>query len=393
MAGTSNIEWTDKTWNPVRGCARVSPGCENCYAERVAARFGGPDQPYEGLVSYRSKVSGLRYTNPKAAGAWDRPRWAGSARFVPELLGAPLKWTKPARIFVNSMSDLFHEDVTNEQIAAVFGIMAACPQHTFQVLTKRPERMVAWFRWLDGSAAELPDLVGEKPGAGEHLQTAACVMQVIDPWLLPNRPQSGPHPGAARFRAAMKAQWPLPNLWLGVSVENQESAKRCWWLIDLPAAVRFVSVEPLLGPVDLTNIDFWRERTSEFEPIVTLDALRGHVRGPDDVHRTHVDWVIVGGESGPGARPFNVAWARSIVEQGRAAGVPVFVKQLGAHVLDRNDAGFDGGEGEWPAGTPMLDFNPIQGEPVRLLLDSRKGGDPNEWPLDLRVRQFPEARP
>ncbi|HEX2677999.1 MAG TPA: DUF5131 family protein, partial [Polyangiales bacterium] len=131
--GETAIEWTDTVWNPVRGCARVSPGCESCYAERQAHRFSNPGGPYEGLT-----VLGKH-----------GPRWSGRARFVPETLDAPLRWRKPRRIFVNSMSDLFHHDITNEQIAAVFGVMAACPQHTFQVLTKRAERLPEWFRWVD----------------------------------------------------------------------------------------------------------------------------------------------------------------------------------------------------------------------------------------------------
>jgi protein gp37 len=129
MAANSLIEWTDRTWNVVRGCSRVSPGCDNCYAMGQAHRFAGPGKPFDGLTRYTAKRG---------------VDWAGFARFVPEKLAEPLSWRKPQRIFVNSMSDLFHESLSNEEIAAVFGVMAACPQHTFQILTKRPKRMREW---------------------------------------------------------------------------------------------------------------------------------------------------------------------------------------------------------------------------------------------------------
>lgn len=132
MGDKTEIEWTDATWNPVRGCSRVSPGCDNCYAMHVAHRFSGPGMPYEGLTVLRK----------------GKTDWAGIARFVPDHLSDPLRWTKPRHVFVNSVSDLFHHTVSNEQIAAVFGVMAASPRHTFQVLTKRPERMVEWFEQL-----------------------------------------------------------------------------------------------------------------------------------------------------------------------------------------------------------------------------------------------------
>ncbi|HEX2677839.1 MAG TPA: DUF5131 family protein, partial [Polyangiales bacterium] len=237
----SSIEWTDATWNPVRGCARVSPGCENCYAERVAARFGAPGQPYEGLVSYKSRVSGLRYTNPKAAGSWTAPRWNGNARFVPEMLDAPLRWKKPRRIFVNSMSDLFHDDITNEQIAAVFGVMAACPQHTFQVLTKRPARMKAWFdkvREIGATvAAKLPRVQTSDPQRYTKLFIADQAEGILQRALW-----------GCELEVTPPFAWPLPNVWLGVSAEDQQRAdERIPLLLQTPAAVRFVSAEPLLG--------------------------------------------------------------------------------------------------------------------------------------------------
>ncbi len=134
----TKIEWTDATWNPVRGCSRVSPGCQHCYAERMARRSDRPGGAYEGLTVL----------------AHDGPRWNGKVRLVPEKLDEPLRWRKPRMVFVNSMSDLFHEDIPNEFIAAVFGVMAASPQHTFQVLTKRAERMRDWFQWVKQEAGD-----------------------------------------------------------------------------------------------------------------------------------------------------------------------------------------------------------------------------------------------
>lgn len=318
MADTS-IEWTNKTWNPIVGCSRVSPGCENCYAERMAHRLE--------LMGQERYVGLTRKT------ARGRVQWSGEARFVPEMLGAPLRVKKPQMWFVNSMSDLFHEDITNEQIAAVFGVMAACPQHTFQVLTKRPERMVEWFRWLrEESENDYPSTAdewsaytaGELGDGSEESQTNAF-------WRM-----------RARWTAAFaETPWPLPNVWIGVSVEDQKRAdERIPLLQQVPAAVRWLSVEPLLERVDLLY--------AAFNGADSLSAMAG------------VDWVVVGGESGHGARPFNEEWARLVLSQCKTAGVPCFVKQMGA-------------------------------KPVELRLQSNKGGDMAEWPEDLRVRQWPKA--
>src|SRR6478735_4590547 len=174
MSANTSIQWTDRTWNPVRGCSRVSAGCDNCYAMNMAHRFSGASKPFEGLTTIRrGKVD-----------------WAGVARFIPEQLGAPLKWRKPARVFVNSMSDLFHPSLSNEEIAAVFWVMAACPQHTFQVLTKQPKRAAEWFK----VGEELTALAGERLAAENGWRHA----------------HEGEH-------------WPLPNVYLGVSAENQEA--------------------------------------------------------------------------------------------------------------------------------------------------------------------------
>lgn len=335
----TSIEWTDTTWNPVRGCSRVSPGCDHCYAMGQAHRFSGAGGPYEGLTTIRrGKVD-----------------WSGRVRFVPEALDVPLHWRKPRRVFVNSMSDLFHASLSNEEIAAVFGVMAACPRHTFQVLTKRARRMREWFEW----AGRLD--LGKLAGA------AATAL---------GRDRTGPR------AVPLAATWPLPNVWLGVSAEDQQRAdERIPDLIATPAAVRFVSAEPLLGPIDL------HQYVSHFcgcgIPGDACDGWKSREGCPCAPKR--LDWCIAGGESGHGARPCDVAWIRSIVEQCRTAEVPCFVKQLGANVehfgryapqpvrYDRVD----------PYGCAHLH---------RIRLRDRKGADPSEWPAELRVRQFPEVR-
>lgn len=270
----TKIAWTDRTWNPTRGCSLVSPGCTNCYAMKIAHRFNGKGQPYEGLTRMTEYGHG--------------PVWNGKIREVADdALTAPSSWKKPARIFVNSMSDLFHEGVRDDFIADVFDVMIHSPQHTFQVLTKRPHRMREW----------------------------------------------------------MGANFPLPpfNVWLGVSVENRATAdERIPILMETPAAVRFLSVEPLLEHVDLCLLARW----------------------------PRPDWVIIGGESGPNARPCNVIWIRSILNYCRAAEVPAFVKQIGAR----------------PFAPPCTSAcATIHGSQPK----DRHGGDPAEWPEDLRVREFP----
>lgn len=229
----SKIEWTDVTWNPVVGCAHVSPGCDNCYAAREASGR------LRGTAAY--------------AGLAEGGRFSGEARCLPERLDQPLHWRKPRFVFVNSMSDLFHPDVPMDFILRVWSTMSRSPQHTFQVLTKRPQRMakivdaIAW-KWE-----------GDLDGGGEM---------------------------------------PLPGVWLGTSIENDRYTFRADHLRATPAAVRFLSLEPLLGP--LPSLDL-----------------------------TGIDWVIVGGESGPRARPMHPDWARSIRDRCVDAGVPFFFKQWG----------------------------------------------------------------
>jgi protein gp37 len=296
--GKTTISWTNKTWNPVRGCRRVSPGCEHCYAEATAGRFCGPGQAYEGLATRKLRV--ISDDEQQVVS-----RWTGKVRFVAEHLGDPLKWRAPQLVFVNSMSDLFYEDLTNEQIAAVFGVMAAAPRHTFQVLTKRPQRMREWFEWA--ARAEVP--YAGLPHHDDHVhQRSVCCRYA---WMLPQSEEMlargevyGLHP-SDEVLEHQSGPWPLPNVWLGVSVEDQERAEeRVPLLLDTPAAVRFLSCEPLLGPLNLANAHlpcYGRER--------------------------RVDWVIAGCESGYGMRPCYVAWLRSLRDQCAAAKVPFFLKQ------------------------------------------------------------------
>lgn len=294
------IAWCDESWNPIRGCSRVSEGCRNCYAEKVAGRFSGPGLPYEGLVTIGEKG----------------PRWNGAVRLVPERLADPLRWRKPRRIFVNSMSDLFHDEVPFEFIAAVFGVMAATPRHTFQVLTKRPKRALEFFEWVFRMGGTMPATA--VPGGDGEVRF--CVMHADD------------H-DVSRGHVAYPA-WPLPNAWLGVSAENQAAAdERIPLLLQCPAAVRWVSAEPLLGPINFARIRV---------PNAPAPPFTGHALHEYRGFRDRLDWVIVGGESGPGARPMEAAWVCSIQRQCEAARVPFFFKQWGGVQKSKHGRELDG---------------------------------------------------
>jgi len=264
MSDKTGIEWTDATWNPTTGCDKVSPGCDHCYAMTLAPRLKAMGSP--------------RYQNdgdPKTSG----PGFGFTMH--PEALDQPLRWKRPRRIFVNSMSDLFHSDMKVAFLADVFAVMALAEQHTFQVLTKRPGRMRSILMapaFRHAVATRASDRMGEPP---------------FDP--------------CPTFDHIMGPGWPLLNVWLGTSVEDQKRADlRVRPLLDTPAAVRFLSCEPLLGPVDIIN-------------------------GLGDSWLTGLDWVIVGGESGRGARPMHADWARSLRDQCDAAGVAFHFKQWGSH--------------------------------------------------------------
>ena len=276
---STKISWTDVTWSPLTGCTKVSPGCRNCYAETLDKRFhrDGPYVPWTVAAQRKAGVSAIH--------------------LHPERLAAPLHWKKPRRIFVNSMSDLFHEDVPDEFIDRVFAVMALAPQHVFQVLTKRPERMLSYLQ----GGARFRAMNFAMVLCVEAYQRSALSMLgdglLIDVYGF--------------------VEWPLPNVWLGVSVENQRYAdERLPLLAQCPAAVRFVSAEPLLGPVDLAN---WQPN-NDSDACEEMDSIAIESQGI-------LDWVIIGGESGPHHRPMQVEWAQSIVEQCAKAKVPVWMKQ------------------------------------------------------------------
>lgn len=274
MSDNTGIEWTDATWNPVTGCTKVSPGCDHCYAETFAERFRGvPGHHFE---------QGFDLT------------------LRPERLEIPTRWRRPRKVFVNSMSDLFHDEVPDEFIADVFGVMGTCRAHTFQILTKRHGRMRSLL-----SSERFRDMVLD-----HHLD-----------WMRrsPSRMQSYPD------------AWPYPNVWLGVSVEDQHWADiRIPALLETPAAVRFLSCEPLLGPVDL-------QRAVSSDHAVHLSGA--------------IDWVIAGGESGPNARPMHPDWARTLRDQCVAAGVSFHFKQHGEWLPGssdtRTEAVVASDNGEW----------------------------------------------
>jgi protein gp37 len=298
MGAVTGIEWTDATWNPIRGCSRISEGCRNCYAERVAGRFSGD---FYNIESKGDLAPFYGFAKLTASG----PRWTGKVEIVEKHLGDPLRWKKPRRIFVNSMSDLFHEALPDEAIDEVFAVMAICPQHTFQILTKRPERMLKW------SAREW-----SAPVAGTCIE--------VEIGINDRGCQVWSHSHMADPFTDAEA-WPLPNVWLGVSVEDQATAdERIPLLLQTPAAKRYVSYEPALGPVDLTRL-----RPALCTGWVDSLGKREH-RGPAVFDAAGgLDWVICGGESGPSARPMNPAWARLVRDQCREALVPFFFKQNG----------------------------------------------------------------
>lgn len=308
MADGTKIEWTDATWNVITGCSVTSPGCTNCYAMRLAGT----------RLRHHPTRAGL--TVDTKAG----PVWNGEVRFNESMLTQPLKWKRPRRIFVCAHGDLFHENVPDEWIDRVFAVMALAPQHTFQVLTKRAGRMRAYL-----SAKDL--LVRIRDRNWEIAD--AC-------W---KHPQSfAMHSNSMQSIAA--GRWPLPNVWLGVSVEDQARAdERTPDLLATPAAVRWLSMEPLLGPVDLTE---WLicpnardglsmdPSTGAYECCKTCDWT-GLIGG--------LDWIVLGGESGPGARPMHPDWARAIRDQCAAAGVPFMFKQWGEYGPYNGEGGVAGG--------------------------------------------------
>ena len=273
----SKIEWTEETWNPTTGCNKVSAGCKNCYAERQHKR--------------------MMYMQP---GKYTKPFLDG-VELHENVLAIPLLWKKPKMVFVDSMSDLFHDDVPFEFIDKVFGVMASMKKHTFQVLTKRPERMHKYFsvdrhelieRWCDG-ASEAGLAIGDNPDTAD----------VDTHWIW--------------LHNDLLKEFPRKNIWLGTSVEDQKAAdERIPWLIKIPAAIRFLSCEPLLGPIDISLVPDHDGKILAWQELNEI-----------------IHWVIAGGESGPGARPMHPDWARSLRDQCVSAGVPFFFKQWGEWII------------------------------------------------------------
>lgn len=291
----TNIEWTDETWNPVRGCSRVSTGCQNCYAEKVAFRFKGTGLPYEGLLAKGGQ-------------------WNGSIKLVPEQLLKPLSWKKPRKIFVNSMSDLFHEKVPTEFIDQIFAVMALASQHTFQILTKRPERMLAYL-----TDPERAEAIG-------HAESYIFEKFSYTKDRIPVGKYYGP--------VHRHELWPLPNVWLGVSVENQETAdQRIPLLLKTPAAVRWISVEPLLGAISLEHLP--RPTAFHTSPYGWTNWLGQHLH-----------WVVAGGESGSNARPMHPDWVRLLRDHCAGMGIAFLFKQWGEWSYFANEAHYTHGNEE-----------------------------------------------
>lgn len=279
MAQTK-IEWSDKTWNALAGCNDKSEGCRNCYARRMAHRLELMGQEkYRGLTV----LQGSHIV------------WTGKITFDEKALMEPLRWRKPCRIFVNSMSDLFHHNVTDAQIDLIFAVMALCPQHEFQVLTKRPDRMLSYLTGLRKAANDwLEKLAGQEPDK-KHTFTPSDVLNLRWMHWRMNQGPSFPY-----------GPWPLRNVLLGTSVENQLAA------------------DERLGTLAMIGRMGWRTMVS-FEPLL------GYViANPVWLALGPETWAIVGGESGPGARPMHVEWARLLRDQCVDAGIPFFFKQQGA---------------------------------------------------------------
>lgn len=266
MSDGTHIEWTDATWNIITGCSVVSEGCKHCYAMKLAG------------TRLRNEPSRQGLTIGTKAG----PVWNGQVRFNEKWLRQPLQWKRPRRIFVCAHGDLFHESVPDEWLDRVFAVMAMTKRHTFQVLTKRPERMAAYLSNRNARMMAWGFQAASILGSGEK----------------------------ARF---LEPEWPLPNVWLGTSIENQKAAdERIRYLLKCPAAVRWLSAEPLLGPISFHG------RWCDDRPGVHENWLE------------RINWVVVGGESGHGARPMHPDWARTLRDECAAVGTAFFFKQWGA---------------------------------------------------------------
>lgn len=307
MADGTKIEWAEATANYVNGCSLTSPGCTNCYAMRLAG------------TRLKNVPSRAGLTHDSKAG----PVWTGEVRENPKVLEQVLGWKRPRAIFWNAHGDLFHENVPDEWIDKQFAVMALTPQHRHMVLTKRSARMREYFSeyFRNRIDCEIDAIIAERV---DPLHRRSDDLRAIAPDL--------------------HETWPLPNVWLGVSVEDQRRANELIPdLLATPAAIRFISAEPLLGPVDLESawhgenaLDSecwgecnWCRNGSNFPPLHNCQEHR-QPESEWDKGRSGLDWVIVGGESGPGARPMHPDWARGLRDQCEAAGVAFHFKQWGA---------------------------------------------------------------
>ena len=327
MSDKSKIPWTDATWNPVVGCTKVSAGCANCYAEKMAYRLACMGQKkYQAVIST------------------DGGPWNGEIYYDESVLDKPLHWKKPRRIFVCSMGDLCHTNVPFEFIDKVVARVALCPQHDFQFLTKRPDRMLEYFN------AVLTHKVYCENTTNEGNTRTRIRHEALE--ILHKRQQT-----CKKAYNMWDGRWPLRNLWLGTSISTQADAdENIPHLLPIPATVRFVSAEPLLGPIDLTDVHEKIGLSCDVINDATEDAAKfnrvygKHLDKPYVPDPT-VNWLIIGCESGKNRRPCKIEWVRDLVNQCDAAGVAVYIKQL--------------------------DIN------------GKANKNPAEWPPDLRRQEYP----
>jgi len=307
-----------ETWNPIVGCTKVSPGCDNCYAEKQAfIRAFNPNTPQYKNVVVKHPL------NPRYR------EWNGTTQLVNSALTKPMKWKKPRMIFVCSMGDLFHESVSFETIEKVYDVMYSNKQHIFIVLTKRPERAYQFWQWLLNKVA------------GVGIQDVCSTLK--------------------------------DNIWMGVTAENQEQAnKRISILLHIPASKRLVSIEPMLGPIDFYDINI----NGEFYH--TLKGF-GDISGGDfgQFNGPKLDWVICGGETGPKARPMHPDWVRSVRDQCKEAGTPFFFKQWGTWCPEGTIKDYNF---LIPSKEKVMGIDVMTRKPVVRNHDQLDGKQHHEWP-------------
>lgn len=339
MSDGSSIGWCNATWTIAVGCTRVDHRCDNCYAIPFVHR--GLHESHRGVTKIRPKDAARPGVD-----------WNGTVRTLPERLADPLRWRKPRRIFVGSMTDLFHPQIPFEYVAAVFGVMQATPWHTYLLLTKRPDRQFDFFEWTATRSNGDPVM---EPDYKCHVRA----------WETVRRPFE-------------RTGWPLPNVHLGVSVSDQPTADDAIPKhLRSPAALHWVSYEPALGSLSLAR---WMSQTSS---CCDASMQGGNWCCACDRYATprpRIGWVVAGGESGPRARDYDVKWGIDVADECRASGVPFFFKQLGSR-----PAG-DGGGGAITHGDRGRWFE-HRGRTYEF--SSRNGDVPAEWPVQLRVQQFP----